>query len=166
MPRMTAQILQRCFEESERGSFTDCRCELLEWNRVVGDNVLELVFEVSLKVYSVVWKPKVSVLVQPIPLEPIQIAEAKLRDQEEELASLRLSLKLVTEELEQAKDMRAEKALFLEGSSQVLKRQGLLQWKPCEGAGSKWVHFNLLTSSWVRFRFAGTYRVELVVRFP
>ncbi|TYZ65762.1 hypothetical protein PybrP1_007592 [[Pythium] brassicae (nom. inval.)] len=161
-------ILQKCFEEAASGSFSDCRCDLLEWDgdADAADKALELEFEVVLKVYSVVWKPKVSVLLQPIPLAPIQIAEAKLRDQEEELASLRLSLRTATEELERARDRMTAKALFLEGSSRELKKHGVFHWEPCKGVGSKSVHCDLINGGWVRFRFAGAYRVELLVWFP
>lgn len=103
---------------------------------------------------------------KPIPLEPIQIAEAKLRDQEEELASLRHSLKTMKHELERFGAERENvKPLFLKCSDSDGKASNVLHWKVCEYDKNS-THFVVHPNGKIQFRFAGAYKFNLLVRHP
>lgn len=77
---MSTQIFQSCLESTTCDESSDCQRDLVEGN--VWDESLCLVFTMSLRVFSVVWSPTISIKLVPISLKPIQIAEAKLQDHE------------------------------------------------------------------------------------
>lgn len=112
------------------------------------------------------WTPKFRIEMKPIPLEPIQIAEAKLRDQKEELISLRRSLKTTKHELERFKAERENvKPLFLKCSDSDGKVNNVLHWKVCEYDKNS-THFVVHPNGKIQFCFAGAYKLELLVRHP
>lgn len=130
-----------------------------------GGDLLHLVFMMNLEVFSVVWTPKISIKMAPIHLEPIQIAEAKLRDYEHELSALRLRVVALEEDAERLRvKTESQQVLYLErdGSNSV-KKGGLIRWKRCEHDTSS-NYFSLHVDGRIEFQSSDPYVVTLTVR--
>ncbi|TYZ68029.1 hypothetical protein PybrP1_011264 [[Pythium] brassicae (nom. inval.)] len=97
-------IFESCLKKPLSDPTTDAQC------RLVPDygNAFALEFVLALRVYTAVWNAKVCFVLKPVPLEPIQIAEAVIRDLREELAQTRYLLNSTVD------NMQHTKLLFLE----------------------------------------------------
>lgn len=167
--RDARQIFQNCLEVATCDESCDCKCDLVQGCGEDGDDALRLEFTMTLRVFSVVWTPVCGFDLRPIPLEPIQIAEAKLRDERAENSRLEIALQTMREELKRARgeEPNAESlVLECDGEMYKLDRCFRPRWKVFGGAGDddRSDSFDIHLHQAIRFRFSGSVAVVLQIK--
>lgn len=96
-----AQIFENCLKKPLSDPTTDAQC------RLVPDygGAFALEFVLQLRMYIAVWSAKFRFVLKPVPLEPIQIAEAVIRDLREELVQTRYLLNSTVDHTQHSKPL-------------------------------------------------------------
>lgn len=169
------QIFQTCLEDKSVDSTSGCRRDL-----TLGDDrsrIIEFVF--SLTTCSIAWTRTEYIKLTEIALTPLQIAEAIIRDQNEELATLRSQLHDTTSRLHKAsavandelrvtkaqlKDTLKFKPLLLDFTELCnIESVKHLDWKR-SSLDSKSSSYELHPQGWIKFRVAGSYQIHISIK--
>ncbi|KAF1314242.1 hypothetical protein FI667_g16466, partial [Globisporangium splendens] len=152
-------MFKQCLKEASSDAPKECECTLVAGR----DNSFILLFTLRLTVYNTTWHPKYRFILKPIPIEPIKIVEAKLRDSEEEVARLRYMLQDANGRLSHAKPF------FLEcdastTTTTTTEKNAHLHWKSiCESSPGSKDTFEVASDGKICIERPGAYWVNLTV---
>lgn len=133
---------------------SECQRDLID----ADDGSLRLELTLSLSVFSVVWNQKICVEMKAVTLEPIQYAEAKIRDLEERLEAIAAD----KEQDRVTKENRRVLLLEYASSNSTTQIHDVLQWKRSDfDVNSK--HFLVQPNGCVTVRTGGCYVISLVI---
>jgi hypothetical protein len=151
------QCFLNCLESAKSGP--DFTRDLVA---VINDtDAWELRLTLKIAVFTTQWTPTYKFLLKPVPLEPLDLITAKVRDQEDEIAGLKCQVALL--EAQQEHDRKTKSApLFVRGKLANHTSSGKLVWEADAIVLSVKIVFHLTGS--IRFTTGGTFVVNAMIQ--
>jgi hypothetical protein len=155
---MICQCFLNCLESATANS--DSARDLVAAADVA--DAWELQLTLQIRVFTTAWKPMYSFLLKPVPLGPVDLLAAKVRDQEELIADLQRQVESLTSQRERDGHPAAQPPLFARGTLDRNAVCGKLVWKSDERVSSDKILFS--SSGSIRFNVGGTFVVNASVQ--